>query len=104
MMMPIVSKADHPGNAIMMVINDLAPKRHQYTSKHHSESSAIPVYSSSPDNHVTQRTYRITAIEQAMLKAVRWVGNPHVPLLLVGSSSHTDSALCISTQCLTVHS
>ena len=26
MMMPIVSKAHHPGNAIMMVVNGLAPK------------------------------------------------------------------------------
>ena len=104
MMMPIVSKAHHPANAIMMVVNDLAPKRHQYTSKHHSQSSAIPVYSGSLDNHVTQRIYRITAIKQAMLKAVRWVGNPHVLLLLVGSSSPTDNALCISTQYWTVHS
>ena len=75
--MPIVSKAHHPGNAIMMVVNGLAPKRHQYTSKHNSESVNllqflhIQVHS----NHVT-RTYRITAIKQAVLKAGWWVGNP----------------------------
>ena len=45
--MSVVSKAHRPGNAIMMAVNGLAPKRHQYTSEHHSESSAIPVYSSS---------------------------------------------------------
>ena len=47
MMMSVVSKAHRPGNAIMMAVNGLAPKGHQYTSEHHSESSAIPVYSSS---------------------------------------------------------
>ena len=88
MMMSVVSKAHRRGNAIMMVVNGLAPKRHQYTSKHRSESSVIPVYSSSLNNHVTQRTYRITAIKKAMLKAVRWVGNPHVPLLLLFVFSH----------------
>ena len=38
--MPIVSKAHHPGNAIMVVVNGIAPKRHQYTRKQNSESSA----------------------------------------------------------------
>ena len=47
MMMSVVSKAHRPGNAIMMAVNGLAPKGHQYTSEHHSESSAILVYSSS---------------------------------------------------------
>ena len=70
MMMPVVSKAHRPGNAIMMVVNGLAPKRHQYTSKRHIESSAIPVYSCWL-KHATQRKYRISAIKQAMLKACR---------------------------------
>ena len=47
MMKPVVSKAHRQGNAIKMVVSGLRPKRHQYTSKHQSESSAIPVYSSS---------------------------------------------------------
>ena len=41
------SKVHHPGNVIILAVNGLAPKRHQYTSKHHSETSSIPVYSSS---------------------------------------------------------
>ena len=54
-------------------------------------------------NYVTQRTYRITTIKQAMLEEGRWVGNPPVPLLLAISSSHRDNALCISIQYWTVH-
>ena len=46
-MMPVMSNTHRPGNVIMMVVNGLAPKRHQYISKHNGESSAIPVYSSS---------------------------------------------------------
>ena len=42
-------------------------------------------------------------LKKAMLKAGLWVGNPLVPLLLAGLSSHTDNTLCISTQYWTVH-
>ena len=38
--------------------------------------------------------YAITTIKQTMIERGREVGNPLVPLLLVGSSSHNDNALC----------
>ena len=57
----VVSKAHRPGNAIMMVVNGLAPKGTSTsvnTIVNFLQFLCIQVHS----NHVTQRTYHITAI------------------------------------------
>ena len=170
------SKVHHPGNVIMMAVNGLAPKRHQYISKHHREFNScifqftqtmlhnvhtalqplthwgrathicvgkVTIIGSdnglSPDRrqaiiwtnaglfsigscehisvkiqskyhnfHWRKCTWKcrlrngVHIVSASMLKAVRWVGNPHVPLLSAGSSSHTEHAPC--TQYWTIHS
>ena len=57
----VVSKAHRPGIAIMMVVNGLAPKGTS-TSVNTIVSLLQFLYIQVHSNHVTQRTYRITAI------------------------------------------
>ena len=57
----VVSKAHRPGNAIMMVVNGLAPKGTS-TSVNTIVNLLQFLYIQVHSNHVTQRTYRITGI------------------------------------------
>ena len=100
---PYVKEAYHPGNAIMMVVDVLAPKGTS-TLVNTMMTLLQILYIWVHAKHVTQHTYRITPTKQAMLKTGQYVGNPLVPLLLAGLSSHIDNTWCITTQYWTVHS
>ena len=69
-MMPIVNKTHRPGNAAMMVVNGVHQKG-TGTSVNTMVNILQFLYIQVHSNHVTQRTYRSTAIKYAMLKIGR---------------------------------